>query len=148
MMCVTSVKYHVLFNGYRIGPITPARGLRQGCPLSHYLYILCAGGLSALIKHHEYTGKIHGIRICRQEPHISYLFADVNFVFCNATTTEANYLKDILLSYEVASGQAINFSKSDVAFSKNTSHEVATSISSLSGVSKIIGDGIYLGLPR
>jgi len=69
---------------------------------------------------------IHGICIRRQAPPISnLLFADDNFLFCKAATTEANYFQDILFSYEVALGQAINFSKSTVDFSKNTSHEVS-----------------------
>ena len=68
----------------------------------------------------------HGISICRQAPHISHLlFEDDNFLFCKATTTEENYLQDILFSYEAAFRQAINFSKSTVAFGKNTSHEVS-----------------------
>jgi hypothetical protein len=87
-------------------------------------------------------------RICRQAPPIShFLFADDNFLFYKSTTPEENYFKDILLGYEVESRQAINFSKSTVAFSKNTSHEVATSISSLMGVTKITGNGKYLGIP-
>jgi hypothetical protein len=115
--------YHVLFNGDHIGPITPERGFQQGCHLSPYLYILCAKGLFTLIKHDQFTRKIHRICICRQAPPISHLpFADFNFLFCKANTMEANYLQDILFSYEAESGQAINFSKSTVAFGKNTSH--------------------------
>jgi len=107
-----------------------------------------AKGPSALIKHHEFKGKIHGIHICRQAPPITHLlFANDNFLLCKSTTTEENYLKDIILSYEVGSSQAMNFSKSFMDFSKNTSNEVATSISSLMGVTKVIDNDKYLGPP-
>jgi hypothetical protein len=148
MMCITSVEYHVLFNGDRIGPITPARGLRQGCPLSPYLYIICAEGLSSLIRHHGLGGKIHDMRVCKTAPPVSHLlFADDSFLFCKATMAEANYLKDILLCYEAASGQALNFSKSAIAFSKNTKPDVITSLHNCLEVSRNIGSGTYLGLP-
>lgn len=49
MMCVTSVNYSILVNAYRIGPIQPGRGLRQGDPLPPYLFILVAKGISTLI---------------------------------------------------------------------------------------------------
>jgi len=148
MMCITSVEYHVIFNGDNIGPITPQRGLRQGCLLSPYLYILCTEGLSSIIKNYELRGKLHGTRICHFAPSINHLlFADDSFLFCKATISEAQNLKEILSHYELASGQAINYSKSAIAFSTNTTSDVISAISSSLGVSNTIVSGKYLGLP-
>ena len=45
MACVQSISYAVLLNGQLVGNIKPTRGLRQGNPLSPYLFLLCAMGL-------------------------------------------------------------------------------------------------------
>ncbi|XP_019155235.1 PREDICTED: uncharacterized protein LOC109152109 [Ipomoea nil] len=50
MVCVNSVKYKVLVNGKPNDVIAPYRGLRQGDPLSSYLLIICAKGLSFVIE--------------------------------------------------------------------------------------------------
>lgn len=44
-MCISSVKYKFLSTGHEVGPISPGRGLRQGDPISPYLFLLCTEGL-------------------------------------------------------------------------------------------------------
>ena len=85
MMCVETVDYSVLVNGNATSQIIPGRGLRQGDPLSPYLFIICAEGLSALIRKAEARGEINGVKICNNAPIISHLlFADDCFLFFQA----------------------------------------------------------------
>jgi hypothetical protein len=87
MLCVETVDYSIIVNGHMVGPVVPGRGLRQGDPLSPYLFIICAEGLSALIRQAENRGELHGIKICRKAPIISHLlFADDCFLFFKATS--------------------------------------------------------------
>jgi hypothetical protein len=148
MLCVKSVDYSVIVNGHKVGPIVPGRGLRQGDPLSPYLFIICAEGLSALIRQAEHKGDLHGIKICRNTPIISHLFfADDCFLFFKSTTNEATVLKNILSVYEVASGQTINLQKSEFYCNRNVPPEVRGDIAALLGVTQVLGTGKYLGLP-
>lgn len=78
--CISTVSYSVLINGEAKGYIQPSRGLRQGDPLSPYLFLLCGEGLSALLKKAEMEGRIKGIQVCRGAPSLSHLFfADDTF---------------------------------------------------------------------
>ena len=50
MSCLRSVSYSILLNGQPVGSIKPSKGLRQGDPLSPYLFLLCAMGLQGLVQ--------------------------------------------------------------------------------------------------
>jgi hypothetical protein len=50
MICVKTVRFSVRFNGKLLQSFTPTRGLRQGDPLSQYLFLFVGQGLSSLMK--------------------------------------------------------------------------------------------------
>lgn len=122
MRFITSVSYSFLHNGEEFGSVLPQRGLRQGDPISPYLYIMCAEGLSAIIRKNEEAGVLHGCTVARGAHAISHLlFSDDCYLFFKATNSEASVMKQILNMYESISVQVINFNKSLVTFSPNTS---------------------------
>ena len=146
-MCVCTVSYKVVFGGELLGPIYPMRGLRQGDPLSPYLFILAAEGLSALLKQGERCGVLHGCSVARGAPTVSYLFfADNSYLFFKATESESRSLKQILLRYQNLSGQEINLNKSALTFSRNTDDVVKRGICSILQVEEQADPGIYLGM--
>ena len=90
-----------MVNGEPRGNIVPNRGLRQGDPLSLYLFLLCSEGFNGLIHHAVNEGKINGYALCRGGPKISHLFfVDDNLVFCHAKVEEVKSIQDILKVYK------------------------------------------------
>lgn len=148
MMCVETVDYSVIVNYELVGPIIPGRGLTRGDPLFPYLFILCAEGLSALIRKAERSGDLHGVSICTNAPTFSHiLFADDFLLFFRADDNEAQVMKNILNTYELASGQAISLPKSEVFFSSVVPSPLKEAITNILGVRAVMGTCKYLGLP-
>ncbi|KAK9997852.1 hypothetical protein SO802_017455 [Lithocarpus litseifolius] len=106
------VSYSVLVNGEPCGMTFPTRGIRQGDPISPFLFLLCMEGLNGLIKKVELQGDIHGYSFCRRGPKLTQmLFADDSLIFYRATMEECDNVLEILKEYEEASGQKMNRSK-------------------------------------
>ncbi|CAL2260000.1 unnamed protein product [Prunus armeniaca] len=118
MGCVTTVSYLLLIQGRPFGRIIPSRGLRQGDPISPYLFLIVAEAFSVLLQQAERDSRLHGVSIAPSAHSINHLFfADDSLPFCNAGTTEALELKRIFGVYEAASGQKVNLGKSALCFS-------------------------------
>ena len=148
MQCVKSVSYSFLRDGKIFGDVRPQRGIRQGDPISPYLYILCAEGLTGLMRIYEDSGLIHGCKVARGAPGISHLlFADDCYFFFRATHTEGKCIRDILTKYELLSGQLVNYGKSDIVFSPNTSVVDRGKVCDCLGVKEVSKPGKYLGMP-
>lgn len=87
MECILSVCYSLLINGELMGNIKPSQGIRQGDPLSPYLFLLCSEGLHRMIKKAAGNGDIQGVSICRNGPKLTHLlFADDSLLFCREKT--------------------------------------------------------------
>jgi hypothetical protein len=135
MACVWSVSYAILINRGLVGNIQPSRGIRQGDPISPYLFLICAEALSALLQQVERKEIITGVPTSLRGPRLSHLFfADDSIIFCKANFVEYwRRIMKILGIYEKGSGQKLNLLKTSLFFSRNTSQERKHEILSLSG---------------
>ena len=64
--CVSSVYYSILLNGSPFWNFSPPCRIRQGDPLSSYLFIMAAEVLSRLLTKAKDKGRINGIGVCRR----------------------------------------------------------------------------------
>jgi hypothetical protein len=135
-------------NGVFSESFKPTRGIRQGDPISPYLFLLCAEGLTSMLKNKGLNYIARGLRVSRHAPWVSHLlFADDCLVFCEASDEGVQRVASILEDYNTGSGQLVNKHKSAVFFSANTKSEVKASIQSILGIpTEALGEK-YLGLP-
>lgn len=135
MSCVTTVTFSVLINDHLYGIITPSRGIRQGDPLSPFLFVLCTEGLSNLINQAELNGAITGLQFSSQGPAIHHLFfADDSLFVCKAELEEIKTLFGILWTYGEATGQIVNISKSSLTFGTHVDDIMKESIKAITGI--------------
>ncbi|GLT31149.1 hypothetical protein SLA2020_059080 [Shorea laevis] len=148
MTCVRTVRYSILVNGSLTEEFTPSRGLRHGDPLSPFLFLFCAEGLSSMLSNAMQTRALQGSKVCRGGPQLSHLFfADDSLLFGTATEKEALTLVTLLQQYRAVSRQQINLAKSSIFFSCNTPSEVQVKIKEILNISQVLAEDKYLGMP-
>ncbi|CAL1358445.1 unnamed protein product [Linum trigynum] len=148
MACITSPTMQVLWNGQNTEEFKPSRGLRQGCPLSPYLFTLCLEKLSHLIRESIDQGKWKPIRLNPGGPQLSHIFfADDLILFVEASADQAAVIMKCLDTFCQASGQLVSREKSVVFFAKNTNRTISSSTTSILGMPATQDLGRYLGVP-
>uniref|UniRef100_A0A2N9HE47 Reverse transcriptase domain-containing protein n=1 Tax=Fagus sylvatica TaxID=28930 RepID=A0A2N9HE47_FAGSY len=145
--CVQTVSYSVLLNGSPTGKFKPNRGLRQGDPLSPYLFLMCANILSCALLKQENIHNLKGIKIGRStQPLTHLLFADDSFLFLKNDTKSITAIQSTLAWYCSISGQSLNLDKSELYCSPNMSTHQKSILAQQLGVKLVPHPSKYLGV--
>ena len=148
MSCVSSSSASIQVNGHRTNPFRPTRGIRQGDPLSPYLFILCLEYLSRKIHEACFHKDWKPFKLRGGETEISHLlFADDIILFGEANQNTLTTMKIVLENFFSISGQKANDSKSMVYFSPNTPIEMKDEFEQELNIMSTHDLGIYLGFP-
>eukprot|EP00253_Pinus_taeda_P012958 PITA_12958 len=147
--CISGPWISPLINGRPCEAFQSTRGLRQGCPLSPYLFILMAESFSQALDHNRRVGIITGIEYGNGVKNINHSqFADDTLLIGGASTTIARRFKHLLDQYMGYSGGAVNFHKSCV-YGWNITNQTVHNIASIFGVTYKMewNHFSYLGMP-
>ncbi|KAF7834640.1 putative ribonuclease H protein At1g65750 family [Senna tora] len=138
----------ILWNGNQTEEFLPTRGIRQGDPLSPYIFVLCIEKLSHIIQDMVEDNRWKPMRAVRSRPMISHLsFTDDIVLFGEATVQQAQMFNQCLNKFCEASGQKVNPHKFSVFFSKNVENITKQNIIDLTGFSATHNLVKYLGMP-
>ena len=144
--CISTPKISILVNGTPEGFFNISRGIRQGDPISPFLFIIMAEAFGRAIKKTQTDNMIKGVRVTKEVENTTHQqFADDTILAGISTLQEANNFKHILDTYTKASGQMINAKKSEIYF-LNTVEEVEDQICNKLGFKKGKFPFKYLGI--
>ncbi|KAG8381639.1 hypothetical protein BUALT_Bualt06G0142500 [Buddleja alternifolia] len=135
MTCTTQAQLSLLWNGTTTEWFVPQRGLRQGDPLSPYLFVFCVQKLGSLIDAAVKDRVWKPVPTSRNGPQISHLmFADDLLLFGEASVRRVQSAMQILSKFCAMSGQRVNTQKSRIYFSKNTKPETKHGIARITNL--------------
>ncbi|RVX03908.1 putative ribonuclease H protein [Vitis vinifera] len=147
--CIGTVNFSVLINGTSSGFFKSSRGLRQGDPLSPYLFVIVMEDLSCLLKRAKEGGFLSGWQLSGRGGggvEITHLlFADDTLVFCEPSTDQVSYLSWLLMWFEAMSGLKVNLDKSEIIAVGRVENVEEVALEFGCKVSRL--PSTYLGLP-
>ncbi|XP_071695221.1 uncharacterized protein [Rutidosis leptorrhynchoides] len=145
--CLSSASISVLVNGSPTKEFSLGRGVRQGDPLSPFLFILAAEGLNIMAKSAIDNGLFNGLKVGNDEITISHLqYADDTIFLGDWSHANACSLQNLLKCFELASGLKVNFQKSCL-FGIGVSSTEANYLANILGCKVGQLPFTYLGLP-
>ena len=148
MNCVQVEATAILWNGEKSKSFVPSKGLRQGDPLSPYIFVFCMECLSYLILQATKGQQWRGVKTSRVGPRITHImFADDLLLCAEATPLQGQIVRSIMVEFCGISGQKINMDKSKFVYSQNVKSTVVKEISKIIGINETKNLGKYLGVP-
>ena len=148
MSCVSSSSVSILLNGGKLEPFHPSRGIRQGDPLSPYLFIMCMVVLGFLISWRCEENLWDLVQASRGGQAFSYIFfADDLVLFAKAYLRNCISVRETLDTFCEFLGKIVSLNKSKVYFSLNTSPESREEMCEVLGMHSTPNLGKYLGFP-
>ena len=116
LFCISTVHFSVLINGSPCGFFSSSRGLRQGDPLSPFLFVLVMEAMSRMLGRVASVGLLSGFSVggaTGVPVEVSHLFfADDSLIMCEASLSQIEVLRSVLIWFEAVSGLRVNMSKS------------------------------------
>jgi hypothetical protein len=114
--CISTASFSVLINGSPAGFFNSSRGVRQGDPLSPFLFVIIKEAFSRMVKasveHGLFSGFVVGGRGSEQIHILHLLFADDTLIFTGASQMQVQTISNLLICFEVVSGLKVNLAKS------------------------------------
>lgn len=115
MECVSTAHAFILVNGSPSGEFKLERGLRQGDPLSLFLYLLVAEGLNILVSRAVENGWFKAAKLGCDKVKVPLLqYADDTIFLGEASEENVVSMRRILRMFEMLSGLKVNFHKSSL----------------------------------
>jgi hypothetical protein len=147
MNLISSTFFSILVNGVPSQPFSPSRGIRQGNPLSPFLFVIMAQGLGCYIKDSIQNGSLQGLPIHGLKMISSHnQFVNETLLMNTPTVQEEIKLSSILSDFSEASGTTFNLAKSQLFFF-NTPVEIQQQLSQILNTPVCTLPSHYMGLP-
>jgi hypothetical protein len=123
--CISTPSFSVMVDGSPTGVFKSNRGLRQGDPLSPYLFVIALEFWSIQIDLAVAKGEIQPLKRGMPNQISHLLFADDMLVFCRGHKKSLENLDLLFRKLELNTGLSINKEKSKIFFSKGCKNKRA-----------------------
>ncbi|CAL1382610.1 unnamed protein product [Linum trigynum] len=148
MSCITTASMQIQWNGGLTEEFRPSRGLRQGCPLSPYIFKLCMERIGKLVEATVAREDWKPILLSQRGPLLSHLFFADDLIFFGVSSMElVQVISQCLREFGAASGQQVSRPKSRVFFSQNVIAADVARLSATLDIPETKNFGRYLGVP-
>lgn len=145
---ISTASFSVNVNGQSYGRISATRGIRQGCPLSPYLFVIAINELSLRLQQALDDASLVCVVLGPRCPPIHSILFAYDLIICGqADIQQAHTINQILQSFCSMSGQTPSWEKCSILFSKKVNPQVKSQIKLIFPGNDFMPNTMHLGHP-